>query len=186
MGRLLPALTALMLLVTVPAARAQPAAGAFAFAFVSIDGEPMPLGAYSGRPMLVVNTASFCGFTYQYTALQRLHERYRDRGLVVLGVPSSDFGGQEYGSNAEIKEFCETSFDIDFPMTEKARVRGAEAHPLFGWFQEQLGASGVPRWNFHKYLVAPDGAVVASWPSSVEPDAPEILQAIDGLTGGAS
>ncbi len=160
-------------------------AGAHAFGFTSIEGEPLPLAGFAGRPVLVVNTASMCGFTYQYAALQRLWATYRDRGLVVLGVPSNDFGGQEPGSAEEIKTFCETNFDVDFPLTEKVHVKGARSHPLFAWFREQLGADAGPRWNFHKYLVATDGRIVAAWPSSVEPDAKEITAAVEALLADA-
>lgn len=160
-------------------ARGEPPGGAFGFGFTSIDGEPLPLERFAGRAMLVVNTASFCGFTYQYDALKTVSDRYRDRGLVVVGVPSGDFAGQEYGSNAEIKSFCETRFDIDFPLTEKVHVKGPNAHPLFVWFKEELGPQGEPRWNFTKYLVGPDGSVVASWPSTVEPTADEVTAAIE-------
>ena len=108
-------------------------------AFTSIEGEPLPLASYAGRPLLVVNTASMCGYTYQYAALQRLWAAYRERGLVVLGVPSNDFGGQEPGSAAEIKTFCEVNFDVDFPLTEKVHVKGEASHPLFTWLRQQLG-----------------------------------------------
>jgi glutathione peroxidase len=129
--------------------------------------------------VLVVNTASLCGFTYQYTALQELWEGYRERGLVVLGVPSNDFGGQEPGTEAEIKDFCEVNFAVDFPMTEKQQVRGAGAHPFFHYIGEELGPDAAPRWNFHKYLVTPDGRLAGAWPSRVEPGAPEIREAIE-------
>ena len=162
------------------------AAGAHAFGFTAIEGEPLPLGNYAGRPLLVVNTASMCGFTYQYAALQRLWASYRDRGLVVLGVPSNDFGGQEPGSAAEIKSFCEANFDVDFPLTEKVAVRGEVAHPLFAWLRHELGPSAVPRWNFHKYLIGPDGRALATWPSGVEPDAPVVRAAVEEALAGAA
>jgi glutathione peroxidase len=127
-----------------------------------------------------------CGFTYQYAALQRLWEAYRDRGLVVLGVPSNDFGGQEPGSAAEIKSFCEANFDVDFPLTEKVGVRGAGAHPLFAWLRAELGPDAAPRWNFHKYLIGPDGRALATWPSGVEPDAPAVRAAVEGALAGAA
>lgn len=149
------------------------------FAFTSIDGEPLPMSGFAGRTMLVVNTASLCGFTYQYAALHDLWENYRDRGLMLLGVPSNDFGGQEPGSEAEIKEFCEVNFDIDFPLTTKQVVRGEAAHPFFREVVAILGADAAPRWNFHKFLVAPDGSLIGAWPSRVEPDAPEIIAAIE-------
>jgi glutathione peroxidase len=139
------------------------------------------MSSFAGKPVLVVNTASMCGFTYQYAALQRLWQRYRDRGLVVLGVPSNDFGGQEPGSGQQIKTFCEANFDVDFPLTEKVHVQGPQSHPLFAWFRQQLGESVGPRWNFSKYLVAPDGRVVAAWTSSVEPDSPAVTEAIERL-----
>ena len=160
----------------------EPAAGegqsAHAFAFTSIEGEPLPMQAFAGRPVLVVNTASLCGFTYQYAALQRVSETYRDRGLVVLGVPSNDFGGQEPGGAEEIKTFCEANFDVDFPLTEKVQVSGPGSHPLFSWLREELGAGVGPRWNFHKYLIAPDGGVAGAWPSAVEPDSAPITAAV--------
>ena len=151
------------------------------FEFVSIDGDPLPMADFQGQAVLVVNTASFCGFTYQYEALQTLWDSYRDRGLVVLGVPSNDFGQQEPGTATEIKDFCEVNFDIDFPLTEKQHVKGEAAHPFFKHIAEELGAEATPRWNFHKYLVAPDGALVDSWPSRVEPNAPEITAAIESV-----
>lgn len=159
--------------------------GAHTFTFTSIEGEPLPLERFAGRPLLVVNTASLCGFTYQYAALQRLWQRYRDRGLVVLGVPSNDFGSQEPGSNAQIKTFCETNFAVDFPMTEKVSVRGPASHPLFAWLRSELGESAGPRWNFHKFLIGPDGRAIAAWPSGVEPDAPPITAAIERLLAEA-
>lgn len=162
-------------------ARATKAAGALAFGFTSIEGEPLPLDGFAGRPVLVVNTASLCGFTYQYAALQRLWAGYRDRGLVVLGVPSNDFGGQEPGAAEDIKTFCEANFAIDFPLTEKVQVTGKGSHPLFAWFRDQLGARAGPRWNFHKYLIAPDGSLAGAWPSGVEPDGPEITAAVERL-----
>jgi glutathione peroxidase len=149
------------------------------FAFASIDGEPLPMRDFAGRAVLVVNTASFCGFTHQYEELQTVWQRYRDRGLVVLGVPSNDFGQQEPGSEAEIKQFCEVNFNIDFPMTEKQQVVGDQAHPLFKHIVEQLGPQAAPRWNFHKYLVTPDGDLTGAWPSRVAPTSPEIVSAIE-------
>ena len=180
MRRLLLALALLL-----PASAASAAGtSAHTFSFAAIEGGPLPLDRFAGRPLLVVNTASFCGYTYQYAALQRLWARYRERGLVVLGVPSNDFGGQEPGSNEEIKTFCETNFDVDFPMTEKVRVRGAGAHPLFVWLRAELGERAGPRWNFYKYLIGPDGRALAFWPSSEEPDSPEIVRTIEGLLAG--
>jgi glutathione peroxidase len=154
---------------------------AYSFAFTSIDGAPLPLAAWRGRPVLVVNTASYCGHTPQYRDLEALWQRYRDRGLVVLGVPSNDFGRQEPGSAAEIKAFCKTNYEIDFPLAEKCRVVGGEAHPFYRWVAESLGEAGAPRWNFHKYLIAPDGELAGAWPSSVGPTDRRITGEIDKL-----
>lgn len=151
------------------------------FSFTSIDGEPLPMSGFAGQAVLVVNTASFCGFTHQYGALQQVFDTYRARGLVVLGVPSNDFGGQEPGTAAEIKQFCEVNFAVDFPLTEKQVVKGAAAHPFFREVVAELGADAAPRWNFHKFLVTPDGRLAGTWPSRVEPDAPEMTAAIEAV-----
>ncbi len=151
------------------------------FAFRSIDGQPLPLAQYRGRPLLVVNTASFCGFTAQYADLQALWRRYRPRGLVVIGVPSNDFGEQEPGSAQEIKQFCESRYAVDFPLTEKQDVVGPEAHPFFRWIAAELGEAGAPRWNFHKYLVGPDGSLAGAWPSAVRPTDRAVTDEIERL-----
>ncbi|MCR9221026.1 MAG: glutathione peroxidase [Alphaproteobacteria bacterium] len=162
-------------------APAAPAAGAHAFAFQGIDARPLPLAQFAGGPMLVVNTASFCGFTRQYEALQALYARYRARGFTVVGVPSNDFGGQEPGTAEEIQSFCSGVYGVEFPLADKQVVRGPDAHPFYRWASETLGPSNAPRWNFHKYLVGPDGALIAAFPTRVAPDAPEIVQAIEAL-----
>jgi glutathione peroxidase len=151
------------------------------FTFTAIDGTPLPLKDFAGKAVLIVNTASRCGFTPQYSALQDLWTRYRDRGLVVLGVPSNDFGGQEPGSEAEIKEFCEVNFDIDFPMTEKAEVSGDHAHPFYSWAGRELGMIAKPRWNFHKYLVAPDGRLVNWFSTPTSPTSGKVIKAIEAI-----
>jgi len=128
--------------------------------FASIDGGTLSVEDWRGRPVLVVNTASQCGFTPQYEGLQTIYERYRDRGLVVLAVPSGDFN-QELGSAEEVKEFCELTYGIDLPMTDITHVRGAQAHPFY---RSVRAASGFePRWNFNKVLIGPEGEVVATW-----------------------
>jgi glutathione peroxidase len=149
------------------------------FSFTAIDGGELALSDWRGRPVLVVNTASFCGYTPQYAGLEALWRKYKSDGLVVLGVPSNDFGQQEPGSAKEIKEFCETTYDIGFPLAEKQKVLGAEAHPFYRWVVAELGEAGAPRWNFHKYLVAPDGTLAGAWPSRVDPLAPEIAREIE-------
>jgi len=156
------------------------------FEFVSIDGEKLPLDAWRGRPVLVVNTASFCGYTPQYRGLESLWQSYRDRGLVVLGVPSNDFGQQEPGSTAEIKQFCQTNYAVDFPLAQKCRVIGAQAHPFYRWIAETLGEAGTPRWNFHKFLIAPGGELAGAWPAQVPPTDPRIIAEIDKMLAQTS
>lgn len=142
------------------------------------DEKPQALCQYAGRVLLVVNTASFCGFTPQYKGLEALHNKYKDRGLVVLGFPSNDFS-QEKGSNQQIAEFCESTFGVKFPMFVKTTVTGAAAHPLYRQLAAQAGQA--PAWNFHKYLVGRDGKVVASYPSATSPDSPALLRELDKL-----
>jgi glutathione peroxidase len=154
---------------------------AHGFAFVALDGGALPLSAWRGRPILVVNTASYCGYTPQYAELEALWRRYRARGLVVLGVPSNDFGEQEPGGEAEIAAFCRGRYGVDFPLAQKTRVIGAEAHPFYRWIAANLGEAGAPRWNFHKYLIGPDGELVGAWPSQVSPTDPQITAEIDPL-----
>ena len=148
------------------------------FAFVSIDGDPMPMKRFAGKPVLVVNTASFCGFTPQYADLEAVWRKFKGRGLVVLGVPSNDFGGQEPGAAAEIKKFCET-YDVSFPLSRKEAVIGPEAHPFYRWIAAELGEGGAPRWNFHKYLVDGAGHLVGAWPSAIKPTSSEIIAALE-------
>jgi glutathione peroxidase len=172
-----------VLLLAPAAAKAED--GAFGFSFVSIEGAALPLSAYRDKAVLIVNTASFCGYTPQYDGLQAVWERYRDRGLVVLGVPSDDFN-QEPGTAAEIKNFCEVNFNIDFPLSQKEHVTGAAAHPFYRWAEQQLGERAAPRWNFHKYLVAPDGRLVAWFPSATTPTDDEVTRAIEATLPGAT
>ena len=139
----------------------------------------MPLAKFSGKAVLIVNTASRSGFTRQYEALQDLWQRYEARGLVVLGVPSNDFGGQEPGTESEIKTFCEVNFDVNFPLTEKVIVKGVGAHPFYQWAGSKFGAIAKPRWNFHKYLITPNGHL-ADWFSSVtSPISSRVIRAVE-------
>jgi len=149
------------------------------FAFPGIAGGVVRLADYAGQPVLVVNTASRCGYTYQYDGLQAVYDSYRDQGLVVLGVPSDDFGSQELATEAEVKEFCEVNFAIDFPMTAITPVKGPSAHPFYTWATRELGPSNAPRWNFHKYLVGPDGSLRAAFGTGVEPTSRDVRQAIE-------
>ena len=148
----------------------------FDYSFRKIDGGALPLSAWRGKPVLVVNTASECGYTPQYAGLEKLWQRYRDQGFVLLGVPSNDFGAQEPGSDAEIQNFCTTSFKVDFPLAAKEPVTGAKAHPFYQWVAKEAGA---PKWNFHKYLIAPDGSLAGAWPSRVAPEDQQITGAIE-------
>jgi glutathione peroxidase len=169
---------AIMLAMAHVSARAEPA-GAFDQEFDAIEGGKLPLAQWRGKALLVVNTASFCGFTPQYEGLQALWERYQARGLVVIGVPSNDFGEQEPKAESEILGFCKGAFGVTFPLTTKVAVSGAQAHPFYRWAREALGAGNAPRWNFHKYLVGRDGKLVAGYGSRVEPLSPEMTKAIE-------
>lgn len=151
--------------------------------FASIDGGVIDLKDLLGRPVLVVNTASMCGYTSQYAGLQQLWRDHRQAGLTVIGVPSNDFGGQEPKSEGEIKNFCELTFNVDFPLTARTRVKGDAAHPFYGWARDVLGADGTPRWNFHKILIGREGIPVAGFGSSVAPDDPALLAAIRAELG---
>ena len=144
----------------------------------SIGGGPLPAGDYKGRVVLLVNTASLCGFTGQYRGLEELWRKYKDKGLVVLGVPSNDFGGQEPGSKEEIKRFCEATFDVTFPLADKQSVIGPDAHPLYRWAATQTGPLGTPSWNFHKILIGRDGRVI-DWFTAMSGVGPKLDSAIE-------
>jgi glutathione peroxidase len=160
-----------------PSAAAEPAAPSIhAFEMNRLDGTKTSLSAWSGKVVLVVNTASKCGYTPQYQGLQQLHAKYSERGFEVLGFPSNDFGGQEPGTAKEIQSFCVSMYDVNFPMFEKTKVIGAERSPLYALLSE---ARGEPKWNFHKYLVDKHGRPVEAWGSKVEPGAPEIASSIE-------
>lgn len=150
------------------------------FAFLDIDGEPLRLNQFAGKPILVVNTASRCGFTGQYDGLQKLWSSYRDRGLVVIGVPSDDFN-QELATEAQVRDFCEMNYGIDFPMTSITRLRGTDQHPFYAWAERALGREKAPRWNFHKYLIDTEGRVVDAFPSRVEPTSRQMISAVEAL-----
>ena len=142
------------------------------------DGKPMPLCQYAGKVILVVNTASYCGFTSQYDGLEKLYARLKDKGLVVLGFPSNDFGEQEPGTEKEIAEFCRLTYGVEFPMAGKTEVVGDQRHPFYAWAQAQLGEAAVPGWNFHKLLIGRDGRLIAAFPTRTEPTSEEVRAAI--------
>lgn len=149
--------------------------------FENIDGGTLDLADYRGKVILLVNTASQCGFTPQYKALQALWESYRARGLVVIGVPSNDFGGQEPGANTQIKQFCDINYGIDFPMTEKVVATGPDMHPYYQWVRKAGGKLAMPRWNFYKHLIDTEGNFVTWFASTTAPDAQKIRNAIEKL-----
>jgi glutathione peroxidase len=148
------------------------------------DGKPMPLCQYAGKVILVVNTASYCGFTSQYDGLEKLYARLRDRGLVVLGFPSNDFGEQEPGSEKEIAEFCRMTYGVEFPMAAKTTVKGRNAHPFFVKLADVTGSR--PKWNFHKYLINRDASQVVAFSSFTKPDDRDLLKKIDEFLQTAS
>ena len=150
---------------------------AYAFSFPALEGGDIRLADYTGHPMLIVNTASLCGFTPQYAGLQELWSEFRGRGFVIIGVPSNDFGGQEPGGAVEIGETAHHQYGVTFPIAAKAVVKGAGAHPFFKWAAEAR-PKDVPRWNFHKYLIGPDGYIAEVFPESVAPDDTRVKTAI--------
>ena len=150
------------------------------FSFKALDGaSTIDLSAYKGKAILVVNTASKCGFTPQYEGLEKLWQDYKDKGLVVIGVPSGDFGGQELGSADEIVQFCKLNYGVSFPMTEKANVTGDNAHPFYQWAGKQVGLFSRPKWNFHKYLIDKNGALVESFGSMTKPQDEDLIKAVE-------
>ena len=152
---------------------------AYDFSFKSIDGGALPLANFKGKAILVVNVASACGLTPQYSGLEALWKEKGGKGLVVLGVPANDFGAQEPGTEIEIKTFCETRFAVDFPMTAKEHVIGPEAHPFYKWIAGELGEDAAPKWNFHKYLIGKDGSIAGTFGSRTEPNDAAMNTAID-------
>jgi glutathione peroxidase len=142
----------------------------------TLEGDPQPLSVYKGKVALVVNVASECGFTPQYQGLEKLYEAYKDKGFVLLGFPSNDFGGQEPGDGKQIRAFCSSKFHVTFPMFEKVKTKGDGRSPVYAFLAAK---DGEPKWNFHKYLVAKDGHVLAAFPSKVEPESKELKAAID-------
>ncbi len=156
---------------------------AYDFSFETLQGKPYPLRALAGRPMLIVNTASKCGFTPQYKALEACWQANKASGLVVIGVPCNDFGGQEPGSAAEIASFCEVNYGVDFPVMAKTHVKGPQAHPFFGWAAGQGGFFAKPRWNFYKYLINKDGGLQTWFASPTSPDSARFKAALAKMPG---
>ena len=153
----------------------------FDFKIKSISGDVISLSEFKGQTLMLVNVASNCGFTKQYDDLQKLYDNYKDKGLIVVGIPSNQFGGQEPGKNSEIKDFCETNFNITFPMTSKYDVKGDSAHPIYLWAKETYGKSTVPKWNFHKILINKDGKVEDTYASFTNPMSKKILKKLEQI-----
>jgi len=154
---------------------------AYDFKFNDLDGSALSLSEYKGKVIVVINVASQCGFTNQYEDMQKIWEKYQDKGIVILGVPSNNFGKQEPGSNSEIKKFCESKFGISFPMTEKVSVKGPKAHPFYIWARENHGKSAVPKWNFHKIIIDKNGKVAETFSSIVNPSSKKFIKTLEKL-----
>ena len=150
------------------------------FKINSITGDQIDLKDFKGKPILIVNTASYCGFTKQYNDMQKLWEKYRDRGLIVLGVPSNSFN-QEKSDNSAVKEFCEVNFNINFPLTEITDVKGDNAHEIYKWAKANYGKSAVPKWNFYKILINKDGKIEDTYASLTSPTSKKITKKIESL-----
>ena len=153
----------------------------FDFEIKDINEETFALDKLKNKTVLLVNVASNCGFTKQYTELQELYDKYSEKGLVVLGVPSNQFGGQEPGNNNEIKNFCETNFNITFPMTTKTEVKGKNAHPIYLWAKENHGNSAIPKWNFHKILINKQGKIEETYSSFTKPMSDKIIKKLEEI-----
>ena len=149
------------------------------FNFNDLDGSVLKLSEYKDKVIVVVNVASQCGFTKQYEDMQKVWDNYKDKGVVMLGVPSNDFGKQEPGTSEEIKNFCEAKFGITFPMTEKVSVKGDLAHPFYIWARENHGKSAIPKWNFHKIIIGKDGKVLDTFTSMTNPSSKKFIKAIE-------
>ena len=154
---------------------------AFDFEFKDLDGSPLLLSDYKGKIIIAVNVASQCGFTKQYEEMQDIWEKYEAKGIIMLGIPSNDFGNQEPGSSKEIKNFCEAKFGISFPMTEKVTVKGSEAHPFYKWAYKNYGKSAIPKWNFHKIIIGKDGKIANTFSSITKPSSKKFIKAIEEL-----
>jgi len=153
----------------------------FDFKINSINGEKLNFSNFKGKTLLLVNVASYCGFTKQYEDLQNLYDNFKERGLIVIGIPSNQFGGQEPGTESEIKDFCETNFGITFPMTSKYDVKGDNAHQIYLWAKESYGKSTVPKWNFHKILINKNGKVEDTFASFTNPMSKKILKKLEQI-----
>jgi glutathione peroxidase len=174
--KLIPALFAIVCLAAPALASGDKPMSFYDLTANTLDGTPKALSDYKGKVLLVVNTASKCGFTPQYEGLEQLFEKYKDKGVVILGFPSNDFGGQEPGTPAEIKTFCEQKYHVTFPLFAKVKTKGEGQSPVYKFLTT---GHGEPKWNFHKYVIGKDGQVRAEFPSAIKPDSPELQTAIE-------
>jgi glutathione peroxidase len=154
---------------------------AYDFSFINLNGDKLNLADYKNKVIVVVNVASQCGFTNQYDDLQKVWDKYEKKGLVIIGVPSNDFGSQEPGSNQQIKDFCETKFGITFPMVEKVSVKGDKINPFYNWAKKNYGKSAIPKWNFHKIIIGKDGKVAETFSSMTNPSSGRFTKKIEEL-----
>ena len=152
---------------------------AYDFNFNNLDGSKLSLSEYKDRVIVVINVASQCGFTSQYEDMQNIWEKYQAKGVVMLGVPSNDFGKQEPGNSEEIKNFCESKFGITFPMTEKVSVKGKDAHPFYKWAEENYGKSAIPKWNFHKIIIGKNGKIDGTFASITNPSSKKFVTGLE-------
>ena len=153
----------------------------FDLVFESIDGKIISLKEFKNKPIVIVNSASFCGFTYQYEQLENLYQKFKKKGLVVMAIPSNDFGGQEFKDNKKVKEFCEVNFNISFPITSITKVKGKNKHPFFKWVEKEAGYLSLPKWNFYKYLINKDGNLSAWFSSVTTPSSKKFLNKLNKI-----
>ena len=156
-------------------------ANAYKFSFNSIEGKVINLKDFKGKPILIINTASLCGFTNQYADIELLYNQYKEDGLVVIGIPSNDFGSQELSSNTKVKEFCTTNFNISFLLTEITKIKGQNGHPFFKWIKKEAGFLAFPKWNFYKYLINNKGELVSWYTSTTNPKSDKIEKELQKL-----
>ncbi len=156
-------------------------ANVYEFSFNSIDGKKINLNDFKGQPILIINTASLCGFTYQYGDIEALNNKYKKDGLVIIGIPSNDFGNQELSSNQKVKDFCDVNFDVSFLLTEITNIKGKEGHPFFKWARKEAGILAFPKWNFYKYLINKEGLLIKWFASTTRPISNKIITEIDKI-----
>jgi glutathione peroxidase len=159
-----------------------PINNAYDFSFTKLNSsDQLSLGEFKGQVIMIVNTASKCGFTKQYEGLEKLYQKFKDRGFVIIGVPSDDFGGQELNNEEEIQQFCQINYGVTFPLTNKTKVKGKDRHPFFHWAHKVLGMGTAPKWNFHKYLINRDGKLIDYFHSTTTPESNKIIDKLNEL-----